>query len=169
MNKEESQEEYSVTLSSLNDQVEVGEICLKCYKSLLHRLESKELPKLVARPQPAPAPEPVNKPEVVSESTPDVAPEPVRPTKSTKELLEGEIKRVPSKFNRRTAVKAMREINGGTCLHHFKTFKDGKVVCTDAPVGMEGELASFRGCGEALSASQYTVSKPRHFAFGKGE
>lgn len=169
MNTEESQEEYSVTLSSLNETETSGEICFKCYKSLLNRLKSPEkleVKKAVAAKPPLvkpladyqEAPEP-------GEATPIAAEDYERPAESTEELLDQEIKIVPSNFDRRKAVKAMREMNDGSCLHHFKTFRDGKVVCADAPGGVEGELAGFKGCGKVLNARQYTVSKPRHFAF----
>jgi hypothetical protein len=43
----------------------------------------------------------------------------------------------------------------GACPHHFKSYQDGKIVCGPAPDGFKGELASFKGCGNALTAAEY--------------
>jgi hypothetical protein len=72
----------------------------------------------------------------------------------TKDLLEDEMVKVPSRFDRTVANKAVSE-QKGTCAHHFKSFRDGKVVCGNAPDGFKGDLASFRGCGNVLTAAEY--------------
>jgi len=163
MTKEESGEEYSVTLSSLNGGNKNGEACEKCFTALLNRLLSTQKPKVIVKSTPPSQPVAVSKPETISEKP--VAPV-AQASSSTEELLEDEIKHVPSNFNPRKAAKAVREMNNGeTCLHHFKSFKDNRFICIDAPGGLEGELSGFKGCGKPVSASEYTVSRPRHFAF----
>lgn len=72
----------------------------------------------------------------------------------TKELLEDELVKVKSRFDRSKAAKIVAE-QKGKCAHHFKSFRDGKIVCSSAPDGFEGELASFKGCGQILEPGEY--------------
>lgn len=50
----------------------------------------------------------------------------------------------------------VREINKkliegrGACQHHYKTYEDGEIKCTDAPPGAKGPYATFKGCGKTL-------------------
>ena len=72
----------------------------------------------------------------------------------TKELLDDEMVKVKSRFNKDSASKVVRK-QKGSCAHHFKSFLDGKVRCGPAPDGMKGELSTFKGCGKTLVASEY--------------
>jgi len=152
--------QYKVTLS-FNKDLE-GEICGKCHGALMARLLSDEKPKLTSKkakkkPQ-------LNATRSTTSATPDLygPPEelsgPSEEDKAgrepTKELLEDEMTKVPSRFDKKIASKVVRAIKG-SCPHHFKSYQDGKIVCGAAPDGFQGELASFKGCGNILTKAEY--------------
>lgn len=178
MTEEESRQDNCVTLLSLGEEKQTGEICPKCFKSLMHRLTSVEKPVVVTKSPAQSAPlldqKSLSKAEINLEGAQtEVQPPGVTVIKqniegreSSDQLHDDEMNIVPSLFDKRKARKALREMNGGSnCLHHFTSFRNGKIICSPAPPGIEGEHAGFRGCGEIVPAKHYTTSKPRHFTF----
>lgn len=141
----------------------VGELCNKCATLLRETIEGDDP---LTKRQPAPIISAVSMTPTPKQSTSGgYAPleKAIGPTleekatrEPTKELLEDEMVKVPSRLDRKIANKAIKEMKGGTtCQHFFKTFRDSKVICSDAPGGIEGELAGFKGCGKVLTKAEY--------------
>lgn len=160
--------EVSLVLNGSLPQLETGEACRKCYTALFNRLKSPK--KIELKPKTTKKHE---KPYSGSTKAWDLGVEdgaedgyagPVKAIgpseeekgerKATKELLEDELTKVPSRFNKAKATSIVNKARS-KCPHHFKNWNDGKVICGPAPDGFEGELASFKGCGQALSAKEY--------------
>lgn len=69
----------------------------------------------------------------------------------TKELLDHEVAKVPSQFNKSSAEKKVAAVKG-SCPHHYKKTNDSNhIICADAPPNIRGGYADFRGCGKILS------------------
>lgn len=160
--KEKDSGIYEITLTA-NKGVDAdnGEVCPDCYNALLQRLKSPNGPKILQRPQKNLADNSdvtVDRLPIASLPAPEKSLGPSEEEKvkrePTKVLLDDEMVKVPSNFDRAIAAKVVRE-QRGACEHHFKSFKDGRVVCGNPPDGFEGELASFRGCGKVLTAAEY--------------
>lgn len=72
----------------------------------------------------------------------------------TKELLDDEMAKVPSRFDKRKAAKIVAS-QKDKCGHHFKSYKEGAIICGPAPKGIQGELANFKGCGKTLTKAEF--------------
>ena len=164
--------QYEVSLiCNSNGSIEPGEMCGSCYKALLLRLRSETKPVLrAAEKSLEKRTDPVATP---ASSTTSAAPEASEPAlgpseaekaerKPTKELLDDELTKVPSKFNRRKAEAKVTEMKGGTCPHYFKSVDDkGRIICSAAPPGAsipadaQGHRVSTGGCGKVLTKAEY--------------
>lgn len=138
-----------------------GELCHKC-TTLLRKTIQGEKPLVAEKAQKKPShrtrtQEPDEEEDVLY-AAPDAPLGPSEEEKAarepTKELLDDEMVKVPSRFDKRRANKIIDK-QKGKCPHHFKSFKDGKVVCSAAPDGYQGDFASFRGCGKTLQPGEY--------------
>jgi hypothetical protein len=139
----------------------VGELCQSC-TTLLRKTITGDSPlrppqSLQKKPEQfgAPAVESVSvSPYALLEKAVGPSEEEKSEREPTKELLDDEMVTVKSRFDKRIALQVVNK-QKGSCPHHFKTFNDGKVTCGPAPDGMQGELATFKGCGKTLIASEY--------------
>lgn len=152
--------DYSICIAHETDkeQTHSGEVCTECFETLQNWLL-------------APAAEALRDPkkslsdglhemvrpnvEVVEDAEPAEikALEPPRSSDKRGKIEEGELNVVKSRFDKRKANKVVSETKG-KCDHHFKSFEDGKIICSPAPPGFQGELATFRGCGKILTETE---------------
>ena len=136
----------------------VAELCHSC-TTLIRKTITGDDP-LVTSKKPQKKPERFGAPAVERSDIPPTG-EPLGPSAEekaerapTQELLDDEVMAVPSRFNKRRAVK-MIAAQKGECGHHFKGFHEGKIICGNAPKGIKGDLKGFVGCGKALAGSEY--------------
>lgn len=146
----------------MNDHEELcAELCLKCTTLLRITIEGEvpmRSPESPQKNRSGDATTPSDTKTTVSYAPPGKAVGPSEKDKATreptKELLDDEMVKVRSRFDKHKASKIIRE-QKGPCDHHFKSFHDGKIICGDAPQGIKGDLASFRGCGKTLTKAEY--------------
>jgi len=154
------------------DALETGEICLKCYAALLHRLKSDKKSPILETPVESPtqtasgatreprarAATQDTESEYEAPSAPATEPQRGSTGESTKELLEDELRVVPSRFDKLKAMVAAKKIRGSSCPHSFKSYRDDGVVCTGPPDGFSGDLEMLdnpNGCGKKLTKGEY--------------
>lgn len=164
-NDETRRGELSLSFFATEDMSEkdevLAELCDKCTDLILKTIKGDE-PLVAQKAQKKPVLRTrTQEPEEEEDDLSDAPVAPLGPSaeekaarEPTKELLDDEMVKVPSRFDKKRANKIIDK-QKGKCPHHFKSFKDGKVVCSAAPDGYQGDFASFRGCGKALMEGEY--------------
>lgn len=137
-------EDCTVQLSS-RAYIVSGDICIDCFETLTEQLDSPLEPVVNTKTVGSP----------VGPTDFSAPPEKAKGASGdpTSELLEHEMTRVPSEFDKAKAEALVRKQRGG-CAHPFKSYKDGKIVCVGPPPGYDGEVAS-NGCGKTLGQDEY--------------
>lgn len=164
---EEGTIEYTVALSTSGDNPEdrdyFGEICTDCFETLRNWLL-------------APTNAGLEKPEKsLSDSLRDMVQSTICPPRSQEpteikaldpprsiakgrgQIEKGELNIVKSKFDAKQANQIVEKTTG-KCGHAFKSLKDGKIVCSNAPPGFtvpEGYKGSTTGCGKVLTEGEW--------------
>jgi hypothetical protein len=147
-----------------------AEVCLTCLDRLKNAIESAEaltIHQAAPQRQDRLADASLKAFENAFSERSQNATSPVGPTeeqkvgrKPTEELLEDEIHAVPSSVDLRKGSNDVRALNReivkqkGTCPHHYKTFEEGAIKCADAPPGIRGPYANFKGCGKTLGDNE---------------
>jgi len=138
-----------------------AELCLSCTTMLRKAIEGDEPLRAAQKPEKKPARFEAPAVEYTLVDAYGPAGEALGPSEEekavrepTKELLEDEMTRVPSRFNKSTAAKVVAA-KKDKCNHWFKSYEEGSIICGDAPLGIKGALANFKGCSKKLVKGEY--------------
>ncbi len=156
-------EQGKLVLSFFKDLIQkhTMEVCLPCTQAIMERFRSEDPPRIMVPQKDEALPE-VQTPRRAKRTLPGAPQAVIGPTEAekaerqpTEKLLDDEIQCVPSAVNHTKGSRELRETwrdedKKQGCAHHYKQFKEGKVLCADAPPGVKA-FAGFRGCGKQLT------------------